>query len=342
MTKVYFQSMQQKEVTFSPKFVVIGGGTGSFTLLSGLKYYAQDITALVSMVDNGGSTGQLRDEYGVLPPGDIRQCLVALSDSSQEMRQLFNFRFGEGSFEGHSFGNVFLAAVEKMTNNFGDAVRIAGDVLNISGRVLPITLTDTHLVLQDGADEIVGEHQIEARAFEGSKPQLTLRPHAAINPAAAEAIHNADMVVLAPGSLYESLIASLIVDGVTDALQQTKAKIVQVANLVTKPGQTDGWSVANYVDEIQRFLGEGVIDYVLYNVQQPTPEMLEQYVRDGEYPVSYNATDFEGAPYKAIGRDLLSFHTDEPDKNDALAVERTLIRHNPDAVARALMRIYFS
>lgn len=322
---------------------MIGGGTGSFTLLFGLKHYTKDITALVSMVDNGGSTGMLRDEYGVLPPGDVRQCLVALSDSSQEMRELFNFRFGEGSFEGHSFGNLFLAAVEKMTSNFADATRIAGDVLNISGRVLPITLDNVQLVLKDGDTEIVGEHAIESATFQSSsKPEFALRPNAWVTPEAKRAILDADMIILAPGSLYESLVASLIVDGVADALQHTEARIVQVVNLVTKPGQTDGWSAAQFAAELERFIGDGALDYVLYNTAPPTPEMLEQYARDGEFPVQYDKADFEGAHYKPIGKELLSVHTEAMNPNDKLAIERTLIRHDSDLLARALMQIYFS
>ena len=325
-----------------PKFVVIGGGTGSFTLLTGLKRYTSNITALVSMVDNGGSTGQLRDEYGVLPPGDVRQCLVALSNSSEEMRQLFNFRFGEGSFEGHSFGNLFLAAVEKMTNNFADSTRLAGEVLNISGRVVPITLDNTQLILKNGDDEIVGEHDIESVVMHDRiKPEFTLRPHATINPDAKQAIEGADMIVLAPGSLYESLVASLIVDGVNDALRHTGARIVQVVNLVTKPGQTDSWSVTDYAKEISRFIGEETVDYVLYNTRKPTASMLSQYARDGEYPVRIDDS-FDNLAYRAVGRDMLSVHTEPLDTNDKLAIERTLIRHDPDALARALMQIYFS
>lgn len=325
------------------RVVVIGGGTGSFTVLRALKNYVSGITALVSMVDNGGSTGQLRDEYGVLPPGDIRQCLVALSNSSDEMRKLFNYRFGEGSLEGHTFGNMFLVAVEKMSSNFGDAVALASEVLNISGRVVPITLQDTTLVLQDGHTETIGEHQIEGVVFSGNtRPRLELRPRANINPDARRAILDADMIVIAPGSLYESLIASLIVDGVAEALGATKAKIVQVTNLVTKPGQTDGWSVADYVAEIERFVGTGVVDVVLYNAKKPTDAMIAQYAHDGEFPVVVDESMLARAPYEAVGADLLAVHTEDLDPNDKLAVERTLIRHDPHKLARALMRIYFS
>ncbi len=328
-----------------PNFVVIGGGTGSFTLLKSLKNYTPNITALVSMVDNGGSTGQLRDEYGVLPAGDVRQCLVALSNSSSTMRQLFNYRFGEGSFDGHSFGNLFLAAVEKITDDFAKGVTLAGEVLNITGRVMPITLDNTQLVLLDGNEEIIGEHSIDSLVLKSKKkPELTLRPRALLNPRAKQAILNADIVIIAPGSLYESLISSLIVDGVKDALDETNAKLVQVVNLVTKPGQTDGWSVTDYVKEIERFTGKNSIDFVLYNTSKPSKEMMKQYSRDGEFPVSSEKIIKPNAinKCKMIGLDLLSFYDEPSVPNDKLAVERTLIRHDGDKVARQIMKIYYS
>lgn len=321
----------------SKKYVIIGGGTGSFVLLSGLKHYTKNITALVSMADDGGSTGVLRDEYGVLPPGDVRQCLVALSNSSQEMRELFNFRFGEGTLNGHSFGNLFLAAVEKMTNNFADATRLAEEVLNITGRVVPITLDNTRLVLNGGKNEVVGQHRIDNTVTHHmAKPQFELRPNAKINPEAKQAILQADVVILAPGSLYGSLISSLIVDGVKDALQHTNAKIIQVINLVNKPGQTDNWSVADYYKEFGRFVGPDTVDYVLYNTKKPSPEMLAIYAKAGEFPVIIN-DNFDDLRCKVIGKDLLSYDLPNIAGNDKLAPERTLIRHNPLELARAIL-----
>jgi len=180
------------EVTSGPKFVMIGGGTGSFTLLSGLKQYVQDITALVCMADDGGSTGLLRDELGVLPPGDVRQCLVALSDSPK-VRDLFNYRFEEGTLAGHSFGNLFLTALEKMTGSFAEAVELASSVLDISGQVEPITLSDVMLCMSTPEDKkIKGEHKIVNKRFKGKKPKLWLEPKAMLKPKAKEAILNAD------------------------------------------------------------------------------------------------------------------------------------------------------
>ena len=185
-----------------PKIVVIGGGTGSFTLLSALKQHNVDLTALVNMADNGGSSGLLRDELGVLPPGDVRQCLVALSTAPEELRELFNYRFPEGTFGGHSFGNLFISAVESMTSDFNDAIRIAGDVLRIQGRVLPMTLKDCNLVLEVGNKKIVGEYKIAYSDFDlQEKPKLSLTPKATITTESKQAIIDADLVVIAPGNL---------------------------------------------------------------------------------------------------------------------------------------------
>lgn len=186
--------------SFGVRIVVIGGGTGSFTLLSALKHYIHTITALVNMADDGGSTGQLRDELGVLPPGDIRQCLVALSRSSDIMRDLFNYRFPEGTLAGHSFGNLFLAAVESMTDNFGEAVELASEVLNISGKVVPMTVDKVTLVIEHADKTIMrGESVVDEADFGGqTRPSVRLEPHATLSPAAKQAIVEADVIVLAP------------------------------------------------------------------------------------------------------------------------------------------------
>jgi uncharacterized cofD-like protein len=208
-----------------PKIVVIGGGTGSFSVLSGLKNYAHDITAIVNMSDDGGSTGILRDELGVLPPGDIRQCLVALSQSDQIMRDLFNYRFAEGTFEGHSFGNLFLTALEKVTGSFDAAVGTASQVLNISGRVVPVTLTNSQLVLAraDGT-RLTGQHAIEGAQLT-PRPKLSLTPSPTLNPEAAATIAAADLIVIAPGNLYASLAPTLIVPGLGAAVAGSPAKV---------------------------------------------------------------------------------------------------------------------
>jgi uncharacterized cofD-like protein len=326
----------------SPKVVVIGGGTGSFTVLSALKYYARDITAIVSMADSGGSTGILRDELGTLPPGDIRQCLVALSESDQTMRDLFNYRFEGGTFGGHSFGNIFLTALEKTTGSFAEAVKTASQVLKITGQVVPVTLTNVQLVMTTPEGEVVqGEDIIKEHRFTRPRPQLVLEPAASLNPEAAAAIAAADIVLIAPGHIYGSLAPALIVGGMAEALASTPAKIVYASNLVTKPGQTDGFKVHDYAAEIERFIGAPVLDYVLYNRTKPAADLLEKYAQDGEYGVEVDTDALEAAHYKAIGSDLVSEAITRQNPADTL-IQRTLIRHDADKVARLIMRLYFS
>lgn len=329
--------------TKSPKIVVIGGGTGSFTLLSSLKDYTPNITALVNMADDGGSTGQLRDELGVLPPGDVRQCLVALSRSPR-VRELFNYRFDQGTLKGHAFGNLFLTALEKMTGNFGDATELAGEVLNIVGRVEPITHDKVTLVMESADGKVTeGEFQIGHADFGlHTKPIIRLKPDAAINPIARDAIEAADIVVIAPGNLYGSIAPALVVKGVAEALASTKAKKVYVCNLVTKPGQTDGFTVDEYAAEIERFLDGVKLDVVLYNSEKPSDELLKKYAHEGEYPVEAVKEVLDEAHYEARGMELVADAVVEAKGSDPIAHTRTLIRHDSDTVARELMRIFYA
>ena len=329
--------MHKIVVQKQPNIVVIGGGTGSFTLLSALKNLTPNITALVTMADDGGSTGVLRDELGVLPPGDVRQCLVALS-RAPEMRELFNYRFSEGTLSGHSFGNLFLTALEKTTGSFATAVETASQVLNVQGTVLPITLDNVRLLLHrsDGT-RMSGEHVIDVAHFgkKGMRPELSLSPKGAINPKAAKAIAGADIVMIAPGDLYTSLGPLLIVDGVAEVLEHTKAKIVYVCNLVVKPGQTTGFSVADHAAEIERFAGDHpILDYVLYNTAQPDTASLAYYTEHHSNLVGFAPEDFQDVHYTAVGRVLLAKHTTKQQAGDALATHRSLIRHDAKAVAR--------
>ena len=323
------------------KFVVIGGGTGSFTLLSGLKHYVRDITALVNMADDGGSTGQLRDELGVLPPGDIRQCLVALSDTPK-IRDLFNYRFEEGSLAGHAFGNLFLTALEKMTGDFSEAVELAGEVLHITGRVEPVTTTSVTLCAEgiDGAD-IRGEYEIGHTVL-AEHPKVWLEPEAKANPAAVQAIKDADLVVIAPGNLYGSLAPALVVPGIAKALRETKARCVYVANLVTKPGPTQHYKVHDFADEIERFAGQKFLDAVIYNTDHPSEALMKKYAHEGEYAVEVDVEENKKRQWLARGLPILA-HTavEQGSKSDPLAATRSLIRHNPDIIARQLMRLYF-
>ncbi len=323
------------------KIVVIGGGTGSFTLLTGLKEYTRRLTALVNMADDGGSTGQLRDELGVLPPGDVRQCLVALSDT-EKLRDLFNYRFEEGSFKGHAFGNLFLTALEKMTGNFAEGVEVAAQVLNITGSVEPITLSNVTLMMRTNSNgETRGESSIGDSNLNGERPELWLEPEAILNPKALEAIEKADVIVVAPGNLYGSLAPALIVPGVGAALARSQAMKVYVCNLVTKPGQTDNYSVSDFASEIERLAGHRFLDAVIYNTRQPEPELMEKYAGVGELAVTYDLDELERAPYHAYGGDLLAGAIwKNTSKADPIASKRTLIRHDPIVVAKSIVDLY--
>lgn len=319
------------------KIVLIGGGTGSFTLLSQLKEYTKEIIALVNMADDGGSTGSLRDELGVLPPGDVRQCLVALGESSKT-RDLFSYRFSEGSFKGHSFGNLFISAMEKMTDSFSEAVELASDILRITGKVLPITTQKAQLVMTDSDGKVTKKQfTIGNMDFNGKHhPKISLSPKCNILPEAKQAILDADLVVIAPGNLYGSLAPALVVDGVGSALEKTKAKVVYVCNLVTKPKQTDNFKVHDYVAEVERFIGRPVIDLVVYNTLKPGKEVLKKYARDDEFIVEVDKAKLEQAHYKSIGMNLISKTPATFDISDAIASQRSYIRHDGDAVARLL------
>lgn len=325
----------------NPKIVVIGGGTGSFTLLKELKNRTNNITALVNMADDGGSTGLLRDEFGVLPPGDVRQCLVALSEASEDLRNLFNYRYPmETNWAGHSFGNLFISTVEMTTNNFGDAVRLASKVLNIKGKVLPITLTNCQLSMNLRGETIRGQYKIETTDFRGKhdRPELWLEPTARINPEARQAIIEADLIVLAPGNLYGSLIPTLLVEGVINGLKNAKAVIAYVCNLVNKPNQTENFAVHDYVSELERFIGKNIIDDVLYNIDKPTSKQLEKYALDGEFPVKIDKSELDNKSYNAVGGKFLAGEGAKRDANDTL-LHRSLIRHDANAVADQLLSL---
>lgn len=323
------------------KIAVIGGGTGSFTLLSALKDHTNQLAALVNMADDGGSTGVLRDELGALPPGDIRQCLVALSNSPK-VRDLFNYRFDSGSLKGHAFGNLFLTALEKMTGDFAEGIELASEILNITGTVEPITLSNVKLAMRgDSGDVIHGEFEIAHNNFNGHRPDFWLEPEATANPRALKAIESADMIIIAPGNLYGSLVPALIVPGVGAALARSKATKVYVCNLVTKPGQTDGFKVHDYAAEIERLAGEPFLDAVIYNTENPSNELMEKYANEGELAVEYDKGVLKNAHYSAVGANLLSSEIwQNNNESDPIAAARTLIRHDSNAIARVIIEFY--
>lgn len=327
----------------SPEIAVIGGGTGSFTLLQFLKEITPNITAIVNMSDDGGSTGILRDELGVLPPGDVRQCLVALSNAP-EMRDIFTYRFParadkqQPGLGNHTLGNLILSGLELKHGSFQQALEVASRILNITGRVLPASFDNHTLVMHDGEEQIRGEKRVSEHTIVTPDATLTLDPNADANPEAVVAIKRADQIVIAPGNLYGSLLPVFAVKGIADAVQESRAQKVMIANLVTRPGQTDGWHVADYVKQFERYLGQDTIDAVLYNNEPPAPELLERYAADGELPVGTDPDRFSEVRAEAVGCKLIADSVGKQDPNDTL-IQRTLIRHDGQLVAQALQKL---
>jgi uncharacterized cofD-like protein len=323
------------------KIAVIGGGTGSFTMLSSLKEYTTQIAAIVSMADDGGSTGVLRDELGTLPPGDVRQCLVALSDSPK-VRDLFEYRFDTGTFSGHSFGNVLLTALEKISGDFSEAVETASEILRINGVVIPATLDNIRLKMEWADKSLIlhGERVIDEGHFthDPREAELSLIPNASPNPMAISAIEQADIVVIAPGDLYTSLGPLLVIDGIGEALRTTKAKKFYVANLVSKQGQTDGFTVSDHAREIERFAGTPFLDYVLYNQQTPTEKIARRYEEEGGFVTLADTEVLSKMHYKAVGGNFLGTMA-EGNGADTLIGKRSLIRHDAQAVAKLIFEV---
>jgi uncharacterized cofD-like protein len=315
--------------------VVIGGGTGTFTVLSGLKKYPYNLTAIVTMSDDGGSTGILRDELGVLPPGDVRTCLVALSSSDKLMRTLMNYRFDNGKLKGHSFGNLLLSALEKITGSFDEAVEKASEVLRIRGRVVPATLDKVRLVARVGTRIIRGEEKIQNSHLNGSLKKLWLEPHGRANPKAIAAIRSADIIIIGPGNLYASLVPNLLVRGIPEAIGKSKAKKIFICNLMTKTEHTHGWSVADYVRSIEAYLGSP-IDIVVYNNKKPRPAILSKYAREGD-----TLTSWDEVPEKRtlIGSNLMSGRPHATNKIGTPAKESSLVRHDPAKLAAIIVKI---
>ena len=313
------------------RVVVIGGGTGTFTVLSGLKKYPLDLAAVVTMADDGGSTGVLRDELGVLPPGDIRQCLVALSQSDKLMRALMNYRFTAGKLSGHSFGNLLLAALEKVTGSFDAAVEKAGEILRIEGRVIPATLENVTLVAHLKRKTIRGEHRIQ-HANLATLRRLALDPAARANPAAIQALKRANLIVIGPGDFFRSLIPTLLIRGIPEAIRTSKAKKVYVANLMTKRGHTEGFTVSDFDHTMTRYLGVPP-DYVIYNNRKPEARLLRRYAREGEVYAESGALDHS----RYIGADLIS--RTFPRQRPGDPIRRSFIRHDPGRLAATIARL---
>lgn len=319
--------------------VTVGGGTGSYTVLSGLKNLPDVfLTALVSMADNGGSTGILRDELGVLPPGDIRQCLVALSEHSEIVRKLIDYRFKEGSLKGHSFGNIFLAALEKVTGDFVKGVEVASEILKVNGHVVPITRNVAELSVELSNGKILeGENKIQdTNMHDIGIKNIFYKKEVELNDNAREAILKADYIILGPGNYYCSVIPNLIVDGFREAILESKAKIILPINLTNKLGHTTNWKVSNYVNSTEKYLGK-LVDVILINNEEPSREQVERYkLAEGDGVLIED--DFKDS--RVVRDSLLSHVMPELMTGDEKTPNiRGFIRHDSEKLANCLKKI---
>ena len=311
------------------KVVVIGGGTVVFTVLSGLKEYDYELAAIVTMADDGGSTGVLREEFGILPPGDVRRALVALSYSDNKMlSELFNYRFDENSsLRGHSLGNLLLTALEKITGNLREALKEAVDILNVKGEVIPVTLSKTklHADLEDGT-KIEGESNIDIPKHDARLKikKVYLSPEVEANEDATRAIKNADFVILGPGDLYTSIIPNLLVEGIVPALKKTKAKIIYITNIMTKYGGTNNFAASDFVKVMESYLGKKIIDYVVVNVEKMAGRVLQRYKQENVDYVDYDSDNFNNHFKTITGRFLRAGQ---------------FLRHDEEKLARTLAKI---
>src|SRR3989344_719074 len=315
--------------------VVIGGGTGTFTVLSGLKKYPVSLPAIVAMSDSGGSTGILRDELGVLPPGDVARCLVALSSSDRLMRTLMDYRFDDGKLKGHKFGNLLLSALEKITGRFDSAVEKVSEILRIEGKVIPVTLDKVHLMARVGERIIRGEENIQKTKLNGTLKRLWLEPTGRANPKALAAIREADAIVIGPGNFYASLVTNLLVREIPQAIRKSRAKKIFVCNLMTKVEHTKNYSVADYTNMMEKYLG-GPVDTVIYSNKMPTKALLKKYARKGDSVTSWNVLPKHR---KLIGANLLISRQQPLSKIGAAKTESSLVSHDPAMLARIIARI---
>lgn len=320
------------------KIVVMGGGTGTYTVLLGLKKYNLNLKAIVAMTDDGGSSGILRDELGVLPPGDLRQCLIALSESPDILREIFNFRFSQGELKGHNLGNLLISALEKMKGGLDKALPYLNSILALKGEVIPVTFSKARLVAQlKNGHVLFGEHSINTNKLIKSHPikKLFIQPKPKANPRAVEVIKKANAIVIGPGNLYCSLIPLFLVEGIQQAVSETKAKIIYNVNLMNKFGHTDNFCVMDFVKEIERYIGAKKIDYVIFNRKTPAPEIVKIYSNQGD-PVQPGKLDAEKRDGRVFfSRNLIKDEIYQQKRQDIL--KRTLIRHDSDKLAKAIL-----
>jgi uncharacterized cofD-like protein len=311
-----------------PKIVVIGGGTGLSTMLRGLKKYTNNITAIVTVADDGGGSGVLREDLGILPPGDIRNCILALADTEPLMEELLQYRFKDGRLKDQSFGNLFLAAMDGISNNFEEAVQKMSSVLAVTGRVIPVTLDNMILKAKlENGNIICGESNIPKGVIECNSAidEVFIEPKdAKALKEAITSINEADAVILGPGSLYTSIIPNLLVNDIRDALKKTKALRIYVANIMTQPGESDKFGVKDHIKAINKHAHGRTIDCVLVNTGKLSVELEKMYLKDSSIMVDINEKEVT-----KLGVDVI--------KSDFVKIKKGYVRHDEDKLAVIIM-----
>ena len=296
-----------RQLEKGPKIVVIGGGTGLSVLLHGLKEHSSNITAIVTVADDGGSSGRLREQFDILPPGDIRNCLVALADAEPLMRDLFQFRFGnESELKGHSFGNLFITALSKVTGDFEKAIKESSKVLAIRGRVIPSTFDKVQLVAEhQNGQKTRGETKIVEQNFPIRRVFLDpviCKP----SKESFEAIDNADVIVLGPGSLYTSVIPNLLVTGISERISMSRVPKVYVCNVMSQPGETDNYTAFDHLNAIIMHTTSDIVNHCIINTGTVSPEVLKKYEEENSYPVLADSDKIVGKGYSVIEENIVN------------------------------------
>ena len=325
------------------KICTIGGGTGTYTVLMGLKKYKVDLSVIISMMDSGGSNRIIRDEFGLLPTSDLRQAMVALASekSNELLRKLFTYRYSQGiGISGMTFGNLFMAALTEILGSQEKAIKETCDLLGVRGKIIPVTLENTNLVARyDNGRQILGEHNIDEPNKDLNHHkivEMSLFPPAKVNIEAIEAIREAKMIVLTPGDLYTSIIPNLLVKGIKSALKQKKGKLVYVLNLMTKYGQTIGFKASDFLRNVNKYLGGNMVDIILINNNNNiSKNIIKRYQEEKAFMVIDDLG--KKRDIEIIRKDLISETAYEKSKGDRLI--RSLIRHDPDKLAAALMNL---
>jgi len=322
------------------KIVTIGGGTGSSVVLSGLKEYPVQISAVVSMMDSGGSTGRLVRDLKVHPMGDVRQALLALSKADPGKKDFFCFRFSKGELLGHNAGNIFLAAFEKIDNNFEQAIETIKDFLEVKGDVIPVTLQKTDLIayLKNGK-KLVKEEFLELLSQKKSSlKKLGLTKKSKANPKAIKAIKEAGTIIICPGNPCRSVLPNFLVAGISQAVKKSKAKVIFVANLMNKKGQTDKMTLSQVISFYEKYTGRDIVDVVVYNTDKFKKDFLKKYRLKDESLLKIDQKNLFRASYKTVGASLLTEKISKQDKADVF-LKRTAIRHDPKKLAKIIMEI---